>query len=129
MRSRALLFDFGGTLDADGLRWSVRFHAAYVAGAGRVGADEFEPIFRASDQALAAWPGIEGLAAETSRRVQRHDVGVVIGDVPQVRGRVQQGDDAARGVARTGTRAVQPPPGPGLQELRHEARLCHKERC
>jgi HAD superfamily hydrolase (TIGR01549 family) len=61
MRSRALLFDFGGTLDADGLRWSVRFHAAYVAGSGRVGADDFEEIFRASDRALLAWPGIERL--------------------------------------------------------------------
>jgi len=61
MRSRALLFDFGGTLDADGLRWSVRFHAAYVAGTGRVGADQFEDIFRASDRALLAWPGIERL--------------------------------------------------------------------
>jgi putative hydrolase of the HAD superfamily len=55
------LFDFGGTLDADGLRWSVRFHAAYVAGAGRVGAADFEDIFRASDRALLAWPGIERL--------------------------------------------------------------------
>jgi putative hydrolase of the HAD superfamily len=61
MRSRALLFDFGGTLDADGLRWSVRFHAAYAAGAGRVGAADFEDIFRASDRALNAWPGIERL--------------------------------------------------------------------
>jgi HAD superfamily hydrolase (TIGR01509 family) len=55
------LFDFGGTLDADGLRWSVRFHAAYVAGNGRVSAHAFEEIFRASDRALLAWPGIETL--------------------------------------------------------------------
>jgi HAD superfamily hydrolase (TIGR01549 family) len=61
MRSRALLFDFGGTLDADGLRWSVRFHAAYAAGNGQVGADAFETIFRASDRALLTWPGIETL--------------------------------------------------------------------
>jgi FMN phosphatase YigB (HAD superfamily) len=61
MRSRALLFDFGGTLDADGLRWSVRFHAAYRAGNGRVGPEAFEEIFRASDRALLAWPGIETL--------------------------------------------------------------------
>jgi FMN hydrolase / 5-amino-6-(5-phospho-D-ribitylamino)uracil phosphatase len=55
------LFDFGGTLDADGLRWSVRFHAAYAAGNGRVHADAFEEVFRASDRALLAWPGIETL--------------------------------------------------------------------
>jgi putative hydrolase of the HAD superfamily len=59
MRPRpAVLFDFGGTLDADGLRWSVRFHAAYRRHGGRLDGDEFEPIFRASDRALETLPGI-----------------------------------------------------------------------
>ena len=30
-----VLFDFGGTLDADGSRWSVRFHSAYRAAGGK----------------------------------------------------------------------------------------------
>jgi HAD superfamily hydrolase (TIGR01509 family) len=54
----AVLFDFGGTLDADGLRWSVRFHEAYAAVGGRLGADAFEAVFRASDRALETFPGI-----------------------------------------------------------------------
>jgi putative hydrolase of the HAD superfamily len=54
----AVLFDFGGTLDADGLRWSVRFHEAYAAGGGQLGADAFEAVFRASDRALETSPGI-----------------------------------------------------------------------
>jgi len=57
----AVLFDFGGTLDADGLRWSVRFHEAYAAGGGQLGADAFEALFRASDRALETVPGIRGL--------------------------------------------------------------------
>jgi putative hydrolase of the HAD superfamily len=60
-RRGALLFDFGGTLDADGLRWSERFHAAYLAAGGRLDAAAFEPIFRRSDQGLLAWPGIARL--------------------------------------------------------------------
>ena len=57
----AVMFDFGGTLDADGLRWSVRFHEAYVAGGGQLGADAFEALFRASDRALETFPGIQTL--------------------------------------------------------------------
>lgn len=57
----AVLFDFGGTLDADGLRWSVRFHEAYAAGGGLLGADAFEALFRQSDRALETSPGIRGL--------------------------------------------------------------------
>jgi FMN phosphatase YigB (HAD superfamily) len=58
---RALLFDFGGTLDADGLRWSVRFHAAYASLGGVLGTEAFEVIFRASDRALLDVPGITTL--------------------------------------------------------------------
>ena len=117
MRSRALLFDFGGTLDADGLRWSVRFHAAYVAGAGRVGADEFEPIFRASDQALAAWPGIEGLGFRAMLDAQTAVLSrlLIDGDAidwTTVASRVH--DDAARMSDRN---------RPMLQALRREFRL------
>jgi FMN hydrolase / 5-amino-6-(5-phospho-D-ribitylamino)uracil phosphatase len=47
-----VLFDFGGTLDADGARWSVRFHAAYRAAGGAEPFPAFEVAFRASDRAL-----------------------------------------------------------------------------
>jgi FMN phosphatase YigB (HAD superfamily) len=56
-----VLFDFGGTLDADGARWSVRFHAAYTAAGGREPFPVFEDAFRASDRALVRVPGITAI--------------------------------------------------------------------
>ncbi len=53
-RAQAVLFDFGGTLDADGVRWAVRFHEAYLAEGGRLGLEGFESIFKESDRALEA---------------------------------------------------------------------------
>jgi FMN phosphatase YigB (HAD superfamily) len=58
---RAVLFDFGGTLDADGLRWSARFHAAYLAAGGTQPFDEFDAVFREADRALERLPGIRQL--------------------------------------------------------------------
>ena len=47
----ALLFDFGGTLDADGLPWKERFRALYRAQG--VSSDEsFDAVFYAADDAL-----------------------------------------------------------------------------
>jgi FMN phosphatase YigB (HAD superfamily) len=57
----AILFDFGGTLDADGVPWSVRFHAAYAAAGGRLPYPQFAPAFSESDRRLAAAPGIRTL--------------------------------------------------------------------
>jgi FMN phosphatase YigB (HAD superfamily) len=59
--NRAVLFDFGGTLDADGLRWSARFHAAYSAAGGTQPFDEFDVVFRETDRALERLPGIQRL--------------------------------------------------------------------
>lgn len=56
--SVALLFDFGGTLDADGVPWSPRFHHAYRAAGGTLDFRAFDPLFAASDRALAGEPGI-----------------------------------------------------------------------
>ncbi len=57
----AVLFDFGGTLDADGLRWSERFHAAYRAAGGRLELREFDQTYRESDRVLERLPGIQRL--------------------------------------------------------------------
>lgn len=54
----AILFDFGGTLDADGLRWSLRFHAAYRQAGGSRPFERFEPLFQESDRWLEAIPAI-----------------------------------------------------------------------
>lgn len=56
-----VLFDFGGTLDADGARWSVRFHAAYRAAGGKQSFAAFERAFRESDRALERLSGIRKL--------------------------------------------------------------------
>ena len=56
-----VLFDFGGTLDADGARWSVRFHSAYRAAGGVEPFAAFEAAFRASDRALERRTDIERL--------------------------------------------------------------------
>jgi len=56
-----VLFDFGGTLDADGVYWSPRFHAAYRAAGGALDFTAFDPIFKATDDALARLPDIRTL--------------------------------------------------------------------
>jgi FMN phosphatase YigB (HAD superfamily) len=56
-----VLFDFGGTLDADGARWSLRFHSAYRAAGGRQPLAAFDKVFRESDRALGRFSGIERL--------------------------------------------------------------------
>lgn len=47
-----LLFDFGGTLDADGVAWKERFHTLYRAEGLDLAADAFAPIFFAADDPL-----------------------------------------------------------------------------
>jgi len=47
-----LLFDFGGTLDADGVAWKERFHALYRADGLDVAGDAFAPAFFAADDQL-----------------------------------------------------------------------------
>jgi putative hydrolase of the HAD superfamily len=99
-----VLFDFGGTLDADGVHWSPRFHAAYRATGGALDFAAFDPIFRASDEALACLPDIRQLgfraaidalarllvsrlpdrvdAAAVAERVHREAVAVVTRNLP-----------------------------------------------
>ncbi len=50
-RSAALLFDFGGTLDADGVPWKERFRALYRA-QGVTSDEGFDAVFYAADDAL-----------------------------------------------------------------------------
>src|SRR5207247_90478 len=56
-----VLFDFGGTLDADGVHWSRRFHAAYRAVGGGLDFAAFDSFFKASDEGLTRLPGIRTL--------------------------------------------------------------------
>ena len=48
----AVLFDFGGTLDADGIAWKERFHRLFAGEGVAVGPGQFDPVFYAADDAL-----------------------------------------------------------------------------
>jgi len=54
----AILLDFGGTLDADGVPWARRFHRVYRELGGRRTFESFEPAFRESDRRLGSTEGI-----------------------------------------------------------------------
>jgi HAD superfamily hydrolase (TIGR01509 family) len=47
-----VLFDFGGTLDSDGVAWKERFHTLYRSEGLDLSADTFAPAFHAADDAL-----------------------------------------------------------------------------
>jgi putative hydrolase of the HAD superfamily len=57
----AVLFDFGGTLDADGVRWGVRFHAAYREAGGGLSLGPFEEVFRDVDRHMGRLSGVAKL--------------------------------------------------------------------
>jgi putative hydrolase of the HAD superfamily len=48
-----LLFDFGGTLDADGITWQERFYPLYLDAGIQVSRDDFRKAFYASDDSLS----------------------------------------------------------------------------
>ena len=54
--SSAVFFDFGGTLDADGLPAGIRFHRAYQRAGGSLAYGTFAPLFRASERRLRQLP-------------------------------------------------------------------------
>lgn len=65
-----LLFDFGGTLDADGVRWSERFHECYRTAGGTLALAAFDRRFRDSDRLLARHPAIRSLGFRQTVRLQ-----------------------------------------------------------
>ncbi|TMQ59361.1 MAG: HAD family hydrolase [Candidatus Eisenbacteria bacterium] len=56
--AQSILIDFGGTLDADGEPWSLRFHRAYTDLGGRLEFSSFEPVFQKADRAVLNSRGI-----------------------------------------------------------------------
>jgi len=48
----ALLFDFGGTLDADGFAWKERFARFFAEEGAATPSERFDPVFYAADDAL-----------------------------------------------------------------------------
>jgi len=66
--TEALLFDFGGTLDADGVPWKERFRRLYRARGVAPAESAFDPVFYAADDALVgALPPRSGLRETVSR--------------------------------------------------------------
>jgi len=65
-----VLFDFGGTLDADGLPWAARFYAAYRAAGGATEFPAFETLFKVSDRALERLPVIRTLGFRAMTQAQ-----------------------------------------------------------
>jgi FMN phosphatase YigB (HAD superfamily) len=86
-----VLFDFGGTLDSDGVAWKERFHALYQAEGLDISAEDFAPAFYAADDALvgALAPTstlketvdalITNLEAELGRRTTENGAGGIDG--------------------------------------------------
>ena len=63
---KAVLFDFGGTLDCDGEPWLDRFARLYLAAGLRAGPDELRGAFYDADDRLSQRFRLEGLdLAET----------------------------------------------------------------
>jgi HAD superfamily hydrolase (TIGR01509 family) len=77
----ALLFDFGGTLDADGLPWKERFRQLYRARGVDPGDEVFDPAFYAADDALiGALPHTCGLRETVDRLTAGVSAGLGIAD-------------------------------------------------
>jgi putative hydrolase of the HAD superfamily len=69
---RAILFDFGGTLDADGIPWKERFQRLYRAEGLDLGDDAFAARFHAADDSLIGRLGPEaGLRRTIAALVER----------------------------------------------------------
>lgn len=83
-RFKAVLFDFGGTLDADGIPSVGQFLHAYRVAGGHRSADEFETIFRESDRQLAEHPAIRALGFRDTVAAQSRLLAALVSNDEQV---------------------------------------------
>ena len=70
-RPSVLLFDFGGTLDADGIPWKERFSRLWREEVGEVVPEVFDRAFYDADDALVGALPAETELGETAGRVAR----------------------------------------------------------
>ena len=68
-RPRALLFDFGGTLDAEGVPWKERFRRLWREEVGAVDPEAFDNAFYDADDALVGTIAPEAPLPETAHRL------------------------------------------------------------
>ena len=71
---KSLLFDFGGTLDADGTTWLERFYPMYKEAGLDFPKDRFDRAFYDSDDNLPARHALKGLDLAQTVRLQVEDV-------------------------------------------------------
>jgi len=71
---KSLLFDFGGTLDADGTTWLERFHPLYKEAGLDLPAERLDRAFYDSDDNLPARHALKGLDLAQTVRLQVTDV-------------------------------------------------------
>jgi putative hydrolase of the HAD superfamily len=86
---KAVLFDFGGTLDADGIAWKDRFYACYRDQGLSVDEQRFARRFYDADDPLVGHlPESAGLDETVARLVDNLESGLgTAGDAPGVAGR------------------------------------------
>ncbi len=69
---RAVLFDYGGTLDSDGERWPDRFYALYEEAGLNHTRDEIKRAFYHAEDRCYADPGVAGLGLRALMNVHVH---------------------------------------------------------
>ena len=67
---KACLFDFGGTLDADGVTWQDRFYALYVKHGIDVDREVFRQAFYHADDSLTETRSLEGAGLQETLQAQ-----------------------------------------------------------
>ncbi|MFC1679868.1 hypothetical protein ACFL2T_06630, partial [Elusimicrobiota bacterium] len=69
-QTTTVLFDFGGTLDSDGVHWQERFYSLYKREGLSVPRDRFARAFYDSDDNLPSRFSLAGLGLEDTVRLQ-----------------------------------------------------------
>lgn len=98
---RAVLLDFGGTLDADGVPTAGQFHRAYRTVGGQLDAETFAATFRTSDRRLADIAHIARLEYSATVAAQAELLRALLPDEPAIDWRTVAARviDAARATA------------------------------
>lgn len=117
MTLKAVLFDFGGTLDSDGVSWPHRFFPIYRDLGAAAEWDPFLKAFYRSDDSLAQRHRLEGL--DLTRTVELQAEAVLEALAPE---RVALAADVARRFVAE-SRATFARNRPALEELRRHCRL------
>jgi len=71
---KAILFDYGGTLDSDGIVWKDRFYGIYKKNGLQIGQEKFDRAFYDSDDNLHLRYKLAGLSLSETVRLQVRDV-------------------------------------------------------